>query len=73
MPNALFFLIIISSVGDLIITPIQILCELLETCSISSVLCFEAKYPQESFGEVTVTSVLYPLICIGGNVRFLGA
>ena len=50
----------------------QILCRLLEICSVSTVLNFEVKYPQESFGKVTVTSVSHLLNCIGGNVSFLG-
>ena len=72
-PNTLPFLISISSVNDLLIIPIQILCGLLEICSISSVLYLEVKYPLESLGKVTITSVSYLSNYIGGNVSFLGA
>ena len=63
----------IFSVKDLFKIPIQIRCVSPQICSISSVLNFKVKHPQEFFGKITVISVSYLSNCMGEILSCFGA
>ena len=62
---------IISFVKNLLKIPIQIRCSWPQTCSISSVLTFEVKYPWKCLGKVTVISASNRSNCIALILNFL--